>query len=506
MKIGNTNWNFDRVVRLTITCPNHVFYTEEVEDANGNKKTVNIQTCVLEYNPLSDSRKVARIDFSCELVPQLKEMTGPNYTAEIKLYNITDELANALANSGAIEKTWAPNKATSERKSRLQSSGRPQVTLEVGYYNHEEPNNTVLYPIFHGFVNSSFSARKGTDYETTLQCWKFDDTIPDSPVWAQFADKREYLENRYSVEVNDQPTPYRGNVLGVIKELIWNYQTTRPAYKDETFWDRLGFSKSNSFSGSGDKSEMSSVPDKVSFNGADDESVRWKKTHEFENVFHLDVTTDATGTYPDSSLKDLLQDMWSDSFQFYPNGETNLDKLLKAALAKAGKGIPLTYQKIENDPNIANGTKFCWYIYEAKDHKRVTPKYENKQVLEITNYQNVIETPVLNGNGSMQIKVMMIPDAWTKSALRLTRTEDDANSVLGMGESFIGTDSISLSAQYGKFAPLLSGAYSANVMINDETSKGYLFNRDYGIWKVTTKGSTHTKDWYTIIQTVPCYI
>lgn len=38
MKIGNTNWNFDRVVRLTITCPNHVFYTEEVEDANGNKK------------------------------------------------------------------------------------------------------------------------------------------------------------------------------------------------------------------------------------------------------------------------------------------------------------------------------------------------------------------------------------------------------------------------------------------------------------------------------------
>lgn len=500
MRINDVNWNFDRVVRLTIKCPG----AEIDYDKEGKK----VDTVVVEYNPLDDGRKVARIDFTCEMLTQLSDITQPSYTAEIKLYNITDELANAIASGGADIRYIFSGNTVSDRRERYKArrGSRPQVKLEIGYYNHENPSETSLATIFDGYINSSFSARQGVDYVTTLQCWKFNGSLPDDVSWCLTETKDEYLDYKEEIE-EKRGKPYKGTVENVLADLIWDYATERPSIVTEGKTKEISFDGSSSQMSKIEKEKNFSQQFSVPFNRPGD---TWKENHEFSNVFSLGFYYDASGTLLNEDLRQKLIRAWGSDFVFYTNGETDLDKLLHSALAKTGYN--LSYKKDENfnksidGEEKRNGVRFKWYVYEAGARGSKSPN-PGSGGIKIINYQNVVETPVINGNGSMQLKTMIIPGITTKSALMLAIEDVDSDQVYNMGNSsFTGIKASTLSASVGKFVPLMTGEYNTAVLINDQKKRGSLFNTWFDIWKITFSGSTHTKDWYNTIFTFPTFL
>ena len=215
-------------------------------------------------------------------------------------------------------------------------------------------------------------------------------------------------------------------------------------------------------------------------------------------MFRLGYFYDASGAVYNPDLEQKLIKRWGTNFKFYTNGEDNLDRLLKAALAKTGFNLSYRYddgfEKSINGQEDANGVLFKWYVYEAGGRTSKSPN-PGSNGIKIINYQNVVETPIINGNGSMQLKTMIIPGITTKSALMLAIEDLDSDQVYNMGNSsFTGIKASTLSASVGKFVPLMTGEYNTAVLINDQKKRGSLFNTWFDIWKITFSGSTHTKD------------
>ena len=500
MKINDVNWNFDRIVRVTIRCPGRSV------DYNSEGKSVD--TVVIEYNPLDNGYKVARIDFSCEMLTQLSNITQPSYTAEIKLYNITDKLANAIASDGADIRSIYAATSVQERKNRYRNraSQRPQIKLEIGYFNHEKPSETSYATLFDGYINSSFSARQGVDYVTTLQCWKFDGSLPDDVSWCLVQNQEEY--EQYQTEIEEEKGKlYDGSVTDVLCKLIWDYAKERPSRKTEGKDDVTSFLGSKGVMSSVEKEKNFSQQFRVKFNEPGD---TWKQEHQFGDVFRLGYFYDASGAVYNPDLEQKLIKRWGTNFKFYTNGEDNLDRLLKAALAKTGFNLSYRYddgfEKSINGQEDANGVLFKWYVYEAGGRTSKSPN-PGSNGIKIINYQNVVETPIINGNGSMQLKTMIIPGITTKSALMLAIEDLDSDQVYNMGNSsFTGIKASTLSASVGKFVPLMTGEYNTAVLINDQKKRGSLFNTWFDIWKITFSGSTHTTDWYNTIYTWPTFL
>ncbi len=491
MKLNDIDWNFDRVVRLTIKCPGRA-----IEYDKEGKKTVN--TVVIEYNPLDDPRKVARIDFTCDCLTQLKDLTAPSYTAEIKLYNISKELANAIGQGGNEIAAVFSGKGIAERRNayKARNSIRPQVTLEVGYYNHENPSQTSLWKLFNGYINSSFSARQGQDYVTTLQCWKYDGSLPGDANFCLASTESEYQELKDKL-VNKRGEMYEGTVKDVIAKVIWDYATTRPTLEEVPMSEQI-----SSFSGT--KENMTKQSDKRNvvqfetiFNSGDDE---WKGSHKFTDVFDVRFTKDASGETLDKDLEYRLLNKWGASFRAYTDGETDLDKILAEVLAQTGLNLDYFLDK-----SLTKADKYIWNVFYAGG--RGTSTSADGGLIEIVNYQNVVETPMINGNGSLQLKTMIIPGVSTKSKLRLTVKNIESESAANLGApSFSGIKATTFSGSNGRFTPLLSGEYASAVLINDAKDKGSIFNHTFNLWKVSYNGSTHSREWFNTLYSFPSFL
>jgi hypothetical protein len=491
MKLNDIDWNFDRVVRLTIKCPGRA-----IEYDSEGKKTVN--AVVIEYNPLDDARKVARIDFTCDCLTQLKDITAPSYTAEIKLYNISKELANAIGQGGEEIAAVFSGKGVAERRKAYTSrnSIRPQVTLEIGYYNHENPSQTSLWKLFDGYINSSFSARQGQDYVTTLQCWKYDGSLPGDANFCMASTEYEYKSMKEDL-INKRGEAYEGTVKDVIAKVIWDYATSRPTIEEIPVSEQI-----SSFSGTKENvskqgAQRSFIQIDTKFNEPGD---KWKDNHKFTDVFDVRFTTDASGETLDKDLEYRLLNLWGASFKAYTNGETNLDKILAEVLAQTG--LNLDYYP---DRSLTKADKYIWNIYYAGG--RGTSTSADGGLIEIVNYQNVVETPMINGNGSLQLKTMIIPGVSTKSKLRLTVKDIDSESAANLGApSFSGIKATTFSGSNGRFTPLLSGEYASAVLINDAKDKGSIFNHTFNLWKISYSGSTHSREWFNTLYSFPSFL
>ena len=105
--------------------------------------------------------------------------------------------------------------------------------------------------------------------------------------------------------------------------------------------------------------------------------------------------------------------------------------------------------------------------------------------------------------------MMLEPSVINYANLELVIDTDPKNAsdaYADFSNSFSGMNTISLSAGVGRFVPLVSGDYAASVMMQDQKSRGNIFNYPFGIWKVVHSGSTHTKDWYTNVFSYPSFL
>lgn len=495
------NWRFDRVVKVTITCPNIWSTTKEVD---GKIVTTPSNEVVIMYDPLTNENLVARIDFSTDTITQLDDLCTPSYSAEIKLYNITDSIANAISSKGVdiIQVSRSENTSREKRREVLQKqSGRPRIQLEVGYHGDES-----LSLLFDGYINSTFSTRVGTDYVTTLQCWKFDGSLPNASAGALGIDVTDAEESAEYIKDKNADLYNCDTFDDLIYKLVSIYGDWMPVLKDtpkNAIDDLLKKDKEvsslkfSSFETS-TKNITASTNSYERIPMAD-----YLKKKDIRNGVAIYYVTDVMSMKPNQELATRVRRETA-NISFRADGETNLVRLLHTAAARTRLNIDCVEKK-EVSFDVDGTPRRVFAVYEIGTKKGGV----KGSTLKIKNYQNIVEPPVIGGNGSLSVKMMLEPSVINYANLELVIDTDPKNAsdaYADFSNSFSGMNTISLSAGVGRFVPLVSGDYAASVMMQDQKSRGNIFNYPFGIWKVVHSGSTHTKDWYTNVFSYPSFL
>lgn len=506
MKVSGSeiDWRFDRVVKVTIKCPN--IWSETKKNKAGELVATPVNEVVIMYDPLTNENLVPRIDFTTDTITQLDDLCTPSYSAEIKLYNITDSVANAIASKGVDIINVSRNKNTTNEKRReiLQKpSGRPSIKLEVGYHGDEN-----LSLLFDGYINSTFSTRVGTDYVTTLQCWKFDGSLPNSSAGSLGIDVADAEESALYIKEKNEDLYNCSTFDELVYKLLTIYGDWMPI-KEDTPENKLTamLNPSNEVSSLKSSSFETSTKDisPTSNSYVRLPMVEYLKNYDIKNGASIYYVTDVKSMTPYPELGVRVREATT-NISFRADGETDLVRLLHTAAARTRLNIDCVEKK---NPPVAfdnNGTpRRIFAVYEIGKEKGGV----KGSTLVIKNYQNIVEPPVIGGNGSLSVKMMLEPAVAKYDNIELvidTNPDNASDAYADFSNSFTGMNSIGLSAGVGRFVPLVSGDYAASVMMQDQKSRGNIFNYPFGIWKVVHTGSTHTKDWYTNVFSYPSFL
>lgn len=485
MKIGDNIYNFDRVVKLTL------FYaTKAGRDKNGEQQ-YNIDNFVkIEYDPLSDwtnpktgkkekkHSAIARIDFEAtEIGPQNRNQK-PGFTANIRLYNITDDISQAIAHNGNFGPDLQKIKDGKKRNDTWleYQNGRLQCKLEVGYSNGDGTSDT--HTIFQGYVNSSFSYRKGQDQVTELFCFNRDDTTPDYPMTLMINNAEEYSEENVKKQLSD-----------LLKASTWeqmfkNIVISRAVYKPATA--ALGEE--------GGDNQVSNFPVPI----YEPERVPGN----FDKWFTIRYVKDPDRLAESQSLKNRIQNF---NIEGFSTQKRDMDAALKDLCAF--RNLNLMYKMGVDATGVED--RYVFFVWETGNGKKIG-NGENATI-QIVNYHTLVEPPTVNGNGNMTIKMMLYPQAKPFQTVGLLikdagqSNSDYSNSyeVVNASKFSETQQSVAGNLSSGNYAPLVQGPYAIQVFHQDKTSKGYMFNKAFPIIKVVHKGSTHSKEWYTTLTTVP---
>jgi len=457
MIINGQKVNFDRIVRVTL---------------------IGWQGCIVEYCPLADESLIARIEFETLEIPSKNNPKKPGYTATVKLYNVDDRIATCIANNQKWLVDYVNAEMTDEQKKaavKKYYSDRLQLRLEAGYWNHEG-NKRDYKPLFEGFVNSSYTYRKGQDYISVLQCYNFMEDTPNNK--AILDSISSYSEDETITTSENRKGDSNWN--STFHKFVSNFAIFKKNPLYHLTNDEEVFPK------------MTLVTDEDRKNG---------------DFFIIRYATDATGKKADPILASKLSVGASgiNTSSFYSN-ESTLYGLLSDLCKYKNSNCWWT------EDYDFNTDKVTYIIYPKGSGSDYTES--DKSEIQIVNYQNLLEAPTVTGGGSLTIRMLFEPTA--KPLLRVALIIKDVGTVNGTSNSsvinassFSATQqSINANLQSGNFTPLVQGPYSMSVYSQEKMNeqaqkKGYLFNIGFPIIRVEHKGDTHSPTWETNITTAP---
>lgn len=477
MKIGNNVYNFDRVVRLTLFNPNDL-------DENGNLRNV----IILEYDPLSETEvdgkkvkketSVARIDFEVTNIGPKNRNQKPGFTADIILYNVTDNVSQAIAQNGDFgeyEDISNPSKREESYKNFLER--RLQCKLEAGYSNGSGEATTQT--LFQGYVNSSFSFRKGVDRVTHLMCFNSDDTSAQFPETSTLDSKINYNEKTEQERFEESFSATTWDSM--FKNQVIFKTLSRPA----TAHYEGGFFKTRQVS---NYSRVVTVLERIPSN--------------FDEWFKLEYVTKPNSTTIDKSLESKMKNF---NVKGFYTSKKDLDSSLFDLCSYNGLNLGWG---MKLDPE-GKDNRWIYQVWETGNGKIMDSG--DKADIQIVNYYGLVDNPTINGNGNLTLKMMLYPDAEPYQTVSLL-IKDTGETAKDFSYSYESINAASLtqtqqnvagSLSSGNFTALVQGPYAIQVFAKDKKSKGYMFNKAYTIIKVVHKGSTHSKEWYTTLTTIP---
>lgn len=485
MKIGNIDYNFDRVVRLTLfnACG-------PVNDKTGVQKIENV--IVIEYDPLSyvyenpknptEGRKktkegsVARIDFEVINIGPENRNQKPGFTANIKLYNTTDEISQAVAQNGNFgDYEGIANPSTRQKKYSEFMNSRLQCKLEVGYSNGQ--GGSTLHTLFQGYVNSTFSSRNGAEWITELRCFNRDDTsqqYPETCIVPGFEDYNERKVVERSKEMYKIDTWEEMFKLQVISK-----ELTRPGI--------------GSYGQEKNSRQVSNYS--VVINALE------RIPSNFDEWFEIRYISKPGNPVPNQKLEEKLKNF---KIKGFSTSKRDLDSSLNDLCAF--KGLNLGWARYSSPDG--GELKRIFLVWQAGDSKEIAEG--NKADIVIPNYYSLVQPPTVNGGGNMTIKMMLYPTAKPFQSVSLM-TVDTGEVAADFDKSYAAFNAKKLTETQqsiagnlsGNFTPMIQGPYGIVVYESDRKSKGYMFNKAFPIIKVVHTGSTHKKDWYTTLTTIP---
>lgn len=489
--------NFGRVMRITLY--------------HGNTRAV------MEFAPQKDPMLTPRMEAVVNDIVQPNRPSGTvGFTADVKLYNASDEVATLLAshqqfildfthgNENGLAKAAAKGTANNKELAEYYKS-RPKITIECGYW---KPDNTVLpgkgvvkegfrttggvcdyHLIFTGYVNSTLEYVQGNDVITQLYCHDFDEgQISNKAVFESMGFK---YQSQDAIKWQEFSQAERDKRSG---------RTARNWHDLASRLCRLFIETRNS---------------RHYTKGAQQTFVREPVTEEDREKHDWFGIRYITAPNRKDEFNPQLEERMSlpntvDVRNFMtnaPNFIGIMNDLCNYANANVNYLIDYEY-----DPS-----KVTIFVYpKGSTYKFIKSRNtESAEVIRIVNYQNLIGNPAVSSNGSLTVKMFLNWACVPLKSIELA-LEDKTGAESTTGEGLVvraGRGVRETLAAGGKIPPYMatqfgarnSALYSLEYADNYTANHGYMFNVPFPIIKTKHEVSTHGKDWYTTVTTVPKY-
>lgn len=474
MKINGRDFYFDRCIKFVFTGPRIT-----TTDTEG---TVSRGRLTVEYCPRKDERLCPRLEADIKDMPSPNVKDKPGYSGVLKIYNPGKEIVQMVAQSVTwfAEFTTTANgeptaSARSDAAVKKYYANKMRVAVYAGYYSEDmqdgDYGNT---PIMDGYVNNTYYYRKGNDNILVLYCHDVDMTQASAKItsYGEFAAKNEVTIDDF-LKTSDERRKGKATFDTTFKNIVQYFEKDVRPLLPQKEWFRVLYVRSP------------------------------------EEYFYKVKEDPNTGqSVEDPKLAEVCRDKLNTT-SFYTNAERAPEMLTELCNYQ---GLNLGWQL---DRVYASKPTYIVYTKESAVTVKTNYKLQDKGVVTIWNFQNLLEQPVIDGTGSLAVKMFFNRKCtpWAYIALRVT-------TALELDEGFATIDKMGLFTQgsklVGGFAGQAQNPAVATTQLSGSTGVaaslgnrgraldyGYLYNNAYLIVSTNHKLSTHTNEWMTYVKTVP---
>lgn len=477
----------------------------------------------VEYCPRKDERLCPRLEADITDNPNPQQTDRPGYGGKIRIYNPDEEILQMVANSTVWSNDYIDSQNGSyaaqqlkESQSKKYYANKLQVFVYAGYYDEEQPRYEVSYnnatrnlnfvpqtnpdgtlikgdgdytkqPVIAAYVNNSYYYRQGVDNILDLYVHDVDMSQQSTKVASFGADEAQggpaYGTPRSAVVMPKRVT-FHSTLLYLIQQYGSSYgpaMLNRENVAGKNDWARIHYI-----------SNIESYQKWLSA-GRDD-----------MNKGYISPTLEAALENGPEYNGPNYSTWYSNASDF----KTMVKELCDyAATAK----MNLRWQ-VERQANLTD-----FLIWDANFTPQLTTTYsikENATVI-IWNFQNQLQVPTIQGNGSLHAKMFFNRDIKPMGALAFAISDEiDDGATASLARMGILTQDNGqiiggLAGQAGNCATqqvTLSGSGSiGSVLQNNKKAKefGYIFNQAWRVVRVKHMLKTHSNEWYTEVHTVP---
>ena len=487
MKLNGRDFYFDRCLKFVFTGPNLT-----VTDENGTSTRAPL---TVEYCPRKDERLCPHLEADIKDMPAPNEKDRPGYSGVLKIYNPGKDILTLIAKSvnWFYNYTQKANGEVAAGKSQTDATQRYyndklRVAVYAGYWDEDiQDGDYGNAPILDGYVNNTYYYRQSSDDVLVLYCHDVDMASSSAMAnnYGEMFAKNDDAIDKYFQEMDERRSA-KGTFDATFKNLVNNFGRVRfnlgAAPKEDIF------------------EYISAVANK--------DKDKYK-------VFYVDNPTtyytnmQAQGgqgvVVEDPALAEYCRNATLGSF--YTNGD-GIDEMLNELCSFGGVNLEWQFDAIYS-------RKPVFIVYKKQASMTEIKSLKDKGVVVIWNFQNMLEQPVVDGTGSISLKMFFnrqcIP--WAYIGLQITEDQelDDSFATLSQMGLF-NVDGKLIGGFAGQAqnpavaTTQLSGSAAIGAILNNGARGlhyGYLYNSAYLIVSTQHKLNTHGNEWMTLVKTAP---
>ena len=499
MEIANVNYCMDRILRVTVL---------------GNMKHV------IEYCPMDSSDLCAHIDATVKYTPSIaNKNTKEGLSAKVRIYNPSPELLQTINQHS----NWMIGAGTQSNFYRK----RCKVLIDAGYWDSDfgslkisESDSAAIKRekqdridkkgrnyknIFEGWLNTSAYYRKGADNILELFCHdiRLTDREISTITSAALLSDTNYQRSIYESAQEDKGKQIIGRTdISFQSMLLKVIRESETQKTPSTPWPWVT------------RTENMSTSDTWVTN--EDRTTGWQKTWKVSLQFikpPRDVENPGDGAQPDGWLMQVVQNYAADNgTPLNTKGLVVNAPYFEDRVWQVCNYFWPTPMRWKADYSQNDGlTRYYFWVPESwGQSKSETEGSSNwsRHTTVITNFQNLLEVPSIDGAGCFTIKMMFNKDVRAGGLIMLTWDENKYTSDSRLAPYTKGVMSTASGGQY--WPSLQGGRYNAQVYALQykkmqegliAAATGDVFNQEFFVSYLTHKLSTHSNTWYTEVKT-----
>lgn len=429
------------------------------------------------------------------MIKIVSDKTSPGYSATVKLYNTGNKLLDFLKPASSGENFFFDY-----------MNNQCRIDIYAGYWQHElvgdiDPQKKYGYDlVFTGYVNSSARYRNGVDDVFELYCFhtKIDKLNGKSEVKKALNElimnKQGFSEGDIERLLKDSYSTYQGIEMSLEHALRKTIMAQAPEMSSRF---NVAARAINYVSDRRDSAvALASYSTDTGVPVVNRSSSGWFSMQFIKQTSIKDLESGVRVNNEDTELQNEVKNK---KMRFSINQDN--DKVSPGKLRSeinrliSASGISMSYYGYL----LLDGMVFLYfYRPEAVTTGKYKGSVSSKDKITITNFQNFLEAPAVDGTGSITAKMMFNKNCHPGMYLEF-KWDEEVKSFNSISK---GTEGMSLNASLAaQTTSLIAGQYNLQASSLSQTD-GYLFNKAFKILNVEHRLSTHGSDWSTTVKTV----